>query len=268
MTWMIVAFALAALAAYLVFFRKPAPRELVIRVESSVSNGSAEETNSEAEEKDNWEKFDFYRAKMLPAKGRYRINYEDQRGFKTERDIEVKRVHECDGKYAVDAHCLLRNAHRSFLSERVAKAVNLDTGEIVENLAGDAIAQYADTGEARALSAINKEWMGVAVLVFVCRADGQMRQPERAVVAEYLKRHCADMSLDDGDLDSAIKALGEPDLKEFKRIIRDLKDAGDQERLTDLLGCAKRIVETQKSVAPMEKAALEMLQDAVVRSTG
>jgi hypothetical protein len=30
-----------------------------------------------------------------------------------------------------------------------------------------------------------------------------------------------------------------------------------------LLDCAKRIVETQKTVAPMEKAALEILEEAV-----
>lgn len=264
MTW-IVGLALAAIAIYLAFFRKPAPREGVIRVETSISPTTKELDHIEVEgdEKDNWEQFDFYRAKMLPAKGRYRINYEDQRGLKTERDIEVKRVHECEGKYAIDAHCLLRNAHRSFLGERIEKAVNLDSGEIVEDLARDAIAQYGDSGEGRALSAIDKEWMGVAVLVFVCRADGQMRKAERTIVAEYLKRHCTDVLLDEAELDSAIKALGEPDHKEFKRIIRDLKAAGDRDRLTDLLDCAKRIVETQKTVAPMEKAALEILEEAV-----
>src|SRR5512135_2487595 len=45
-----------------------------------------------SEEKDNWENFDFYNAEIRPATGRYLINYEDQRGLKTERRIEVKRV--------------------------------------------------------------------------------------------------------------------------------------------------------------------------------
>lgn len=264
MSW-IVGLALAAIAIYFAFFRKPKPHEIVIRVETSFSSDAREviRDDAEGEEKDNWEQFDFYRARMLPAKGRYRITYVDQHGLKTERDIEVKRVHECEGKYAIDAHCFLRNAHRSFLGECIGKAINLDSGEIVENLARDAIAQYSDSGEGRALSAIDKEWMGVAVLVFVCRADGQMRKAERAIVAEYLKRHCTDVPLDDAELDSAIKALGEPDHKEFKRIIRDLKTAGERDRLTDLLDCTKRIIGTQKNVAPMEKAALEILEGAV-----
>ena len=108
------------------------------------------------------------------------------------------------------------------------------------------MAQYNDSGEGRALAAIDKEWMGVAVLVFVCRADGQMRKAERAIVADYLKRRCTDAPLDDMELDSIIKSIGEPDHREFKRIIRDLKTAGDREQLSDLLDCAKRIVGTQK----------------------
>jgi hypothetical protein len=255
---------LAALAIYLIVFRKPKSNEIVIRVETSITQSTSDATiaaSGEAE-KDNWERFDFYSARILPAKGRYRINYEDQSGLKTERDIEVKRVHENAGKYAIDAHCSLRNAHRSFINERVQKAVNLDNNEIVENLALDAVVQYNDSAEGRALAAIDREWKGVAILVFVCRADGQMRKAERAIIADYIKRHRNDVTLDDTELDTAIKAFGEPDHREFKRIIRDFKAAGDHERLNDLFECAKQIVGTQKTAAPMEKAALEILKEA------
>lgn len=263
MSW-IIGFALAAFATYFMYFRKQKSSEVVIRSDSSVTQSAAESKfiDVEGEDSDNWEQFDFYNATMLPATGRYRIAYEDQRGLKTERDIRVKRVHERGGSYAIDAHCELRNAHRSFLGDRIESAVNLDSGEIVGNVASDAISQYADSGAGRALSAIEKEWMGVSVLIFVCKQDGQMRKSERFIIAEYLKKYCSSTQLDDTELDSAIKALGEPDQKEFKRIVRDLKDAGDKVRLTDLLNYAKRIVDTQKTIDPMEKAALEILEIA------
>lgn len=213
-------------------------------------------------EKDNWERFDFYNAIMIPAKGRYRINYEDGRGLKTERDIQVKRVHENDGQYAIDALCLLRNAHRCFLEHRIQKAVNLDTGEILGDLASDAIAQYTDSHEGRTWAAIDKEWKAISILTFVCRADGQMRKAERVIIADYLKRHCADALLDDAALDSAIKFTYEPDQKEFMRIVSDLKTAGDREYLKDLLDCATRITQTQKTLSPMEKACLEIIAEA------
>lgn len=264
MSW-IVWLVLAAIALHLVFFRKQKRHEIVIRVESSVLSSAVDinAVNAEVDAKDNWESFDFYRAKMIPANGRYRITYEDQLGLKTDRDIVVKRVHEHDGRYAIDAHCLLRNEHRSFLGEGIKKSVNLDSGEIVADLACDAICQYAESGEGLALSAIDKEWMGVAVLIFVCRADGQMRKSERIIVANYLKKYCSNVLFEDDKLDSAIRALGNTDQKEFKRIIRDLKSAGEHGRLIDLLDCAKQIVATQKTIDPIEKAALEILEEAV-----
>jgi len=236
-------------------------RDLSIKMRETKE--SAGEVASEGEEKDNWERFDHYRAVVIPAKGRYRIIYEDQRELKTERDIEVKRVYDCDGKFAIDAHCFLRDAHRSFLGDRIRKAVNLDSGEVVQDLARDAMAQYKNSGEGRAQEAIARERTGVAILLFVSRADGQMRREERDIISEYLVRRCSDLPLDKVELDSAIKVLSDPDNKEFKRIVRELRADGDDERLVDLFSCAKRIVETQKAVAPMEQAALEILQEAI-----
>lgn len=222
-----------------------------------------ENIGNEFEQKDNWERFNYCGIEQ-PAIGRYRIIYEDQNGLKTERDIVVKRAHESiDGKYAIDAHCQLRNAHRTFINDRIRNAVNLDSGEIVEDLAINAMAQYDASDEGRVWAAINKEGVGVAILLFVCRADGQMRKAERVIVAEYINKYCADTSLDESILDSSIKSLLEPDQKIFKRLVRDLKNDGDQERLINLLDCAKRIVATQKKVDPIEKAAIEIIQKAI-----
>jgi hypothetical protein len=64
--------------------------------------------------------------------------------------------------------------------------------------------------------------------------------------------------------DDAIKAIMEPDSKEFKRIVRDLKNAGERDRLTDLLDCAIRIVGTQRTVALMERAAVDILKNSLL----
>jgi tellurite resistance protein len=138
----------------------------------------------------------------------------------------------------------------------------------VENVALDAIAQYNNSGRGKAFAAINQEWAGVSVLAFVCRADGQMRKEERAIIADYIKRHNTKETFDDAalnaELDDAIKAIMEPDSKEFKRIVRDLKNAGERDRLTDLLDCAIRIVGTQRTVALMERAAVDILKNSLL----
>lgn len=257
--------ALLGAIAYIVYLKFATRRnEVIIHVETTQELGANEERTSPIDEdKDNWERFDFYLARMLPACGKYRIKYEDQRGLKTEREIEVKRVYEIGGKYAFDAHCLLRGAHRSFIDDRISDAINVETGELVSSVARNALDQYISSDEGRVLAAIDREWVGVALLLYVCRADGQMRKPERAVVAEYLKQRCSDLNLSDLELDAAIKNAGEPDNREFKRFIRELVNAGKNDQLKDIRDCAIRIVSTQKTVSPLEKAALEMLTEAV-----
>lgn len=261
--WMIIVVAIVAWLFYKFGQSKTQTHEIIIRTEIATSKSVDNENSDQDEAKDNWETFNFYSAKLIPAKGRYRITYTDQRGLTTERDIDIKRVHEDNGKYAVDALCHLRGAHRSFIDDRIISAVDLDSGEVVSSVAQHAIAQYQESGEGKVWSAIGREWQAIQILAFVCRADGRMLKAERAVVIDYLKRHCTDLPHDDDAIDKAIKEIGEPDQREFKRIIADMKAAGDRDRLRDVLDCAKRIVATQKIIDPMEKAAIEILENAV-----
>ena len=240
-------------------------RYLSSPVEKQRSDTDSIEIDDEAllEEKDNWETFDLYSAKLLPATGRYKISYQDQTGLKTERIIRVKRVHESLGEYAIDAHCELRNAHRTFINSRVQKVVNVDTGEVVSSLANHALAQYQESGEGQVLAAIEKNWLGVAILIFVCRADGQMRKEERNIVAEYLNKCSLELELDAFELDRLIKTIGDVDYREFKKIVTSLKKVGEIDSLKLILGCAEKIVATQKIIDPMEKVALDFISEAV-----
>ena len=211
---------------------------------------------------DNWEQFNFYKAQVIPARGRYHINYTDQRGLTTERDITIKRAYDDNGKFSMAAFCHLRNAHRNFIDDRVNSAVDLDTGEIVGSVARHAIGQYVESDEGRADEALGREIRGVLLLVFVSRADYRMMKDERAIIVEYIKRRCHDIEIDDEELDHTIKTIGTIDQREFKKIIRDMKAAGDIDRLRDITDCAKRIIATQKTSDPLEKAAIEILESA------
>lgn len=217
------------------------------------------------QEKDNFESFDFYSAQRLEACGSYRINYTDQRGLSTDREIEVKRIHSSGDDYAIDAHCRMRDSHRSFINSRIKKAVDLETGEVVENVAKHAIAKYDHSAAGRTWTAIQKEFSAVMIMSFVCRADGKMMKAERAIVADYVKRRNPDLICDDTMLEEAIKSLSTPTNKDFRRLIGDLKSNGEYDRIDDLLDCARRIVSTQKTIDPMETAALEILASAAER---
>lgn len=240
------------------------------RMTITLTSASDESDNDSFDDKDNWEGFNYYQSVVVPATGRYRIKYTDQLSKKTEREISVKRVYDDRGTYAINAHCMMRNANRSFLNERIQSAINLETGEMVSDVARDAIQQFATSSEGIAyehervaMAEIGKEWSGICILMYVAKADGQMVKKERAIIAEYLKAYCPVKNISDDVLDNTIKQLGAPDQREFKKLIKQIKESGDMAKLKMLLDCAGKIVGTGKTAAPFERAALEVLQQAV-----
>lgn len=208
------------------------------------------------------EKFDFAGAKILPACGYYNITYTNRNGITTNRNISVSRVYENNGKFVVDAYCHLHASRRSFFYYRINRAVDLDTGQFVNCLAQSAMINFNDIGIQEIWNTIDNEMMGLYLLGFICCTDRRMLKRERAIIADYLKCRRPDIVLADEQLERLLKRLGMPDPRQFKRIVSDMKAAGDISRLRDITDCAKRIVASQKTVDPLEKAAIETLEAA------
>lgn len=213
-------------------------------------------------DKDNWEQFNFYGSEMLPATGNYHIVYIDQRGMTTERNISIKRAYNDSGKYAVNAMCHLRGAHRSFIDDRIQKAIDTDTGEIVDSVAKHSIQQYENTEVGQMWKAIGGQSVYLYVLCFICKADGRMLKAERNLIAEFIKTRCPDIVFNDIELDNAVKTMGAPDFREFKRLIIKMRSE-DLDTLKQINEYSKRIVATQKSIDPLEKAALDTLDHVI-----
>lgn len=58
-----------------------------------------------------------------------RIRYVDERGNRTQRDIAIYPLGATDRRF--QAYCSLRRDTRDFLFERIERATDLDTGEIL-----------------------------------------------------------------------------------------------------------------------------------------
>lgn len=210
-------------------------------------------------------KFNFAGAKILPASGYYNITYTNRHGITTNRNISVSRVYENNGKFVIDAYCHLRASRRSFFEHRINRAVDLNTGQFVNNVAQHAITSFDDALIQKTWETMSYEMMGLYLLEFICCADRRMLKTERSIVADYLKRRRPDIVLDDEQLERILKRLGTPDPRQFKRIVSDMKASGDIARLREIADCAKRLVATPKTADPLEKAAIEIPEEACAR---
>ena len=210
-------------------------------------------------------KFNFAGAEIIPAGGYYNITYTNRYGVTANRNISVSRVYENTGKFVIDAYCHLRASRRSFFEHRINRAVDLNTGQFVNNVAQHAIASFDGATIQATWQTIGPDMMALYLLAFICCTDRRMLKTERSIVGCYLKHRRPDIVLDDEQLERILKRLGAPDPRQFKRIVADMKASGDIARLREIADCAKRLVAPPKTADPLEKAAIEILEEACAR---
>ncbi len=63
-----------------------------------------------------------------------RFKYQDAKEWETERIVDVEAIDDVKGSPAIIGHCRLRNAARTFLIKRIRDCVDLETGEIVQDV--------------------------------------------------------------------------------------------------------------------------------------
>lgn len=64
----------------------------------------------------------------------FRIEYADEDGVVTERDIYVDRIRDRSDFYMMDCWCFRRNEKRTFRSDRVISARNVDTNRKLKDI--------------------------------------------------------------------------------------------------------------------------------------
>ena len=109
------------------------PVKFVITTEyrTSQTESGKVEPNSDH---DNWEGafWDVQSPRNITAN--LQIDYQDGAGSRTTRNIRVMKYGPWDGGAILWAYCNLRQANRTFRTDRIISCTDLDTGEIIENL--------------------------------------------------------------------------------------------------------------------------------------
>lgn len=85
-------------------------------------------------DKDNWEGSFWEVQQPFPSKATLRIKYEDGVGKQTERVVDVRQFGTDVNGYILIGHCRMRNATRTFRTDRIKKCIDEETGEIVSDV--------------------------------------------------------------------------------------------------------------------------------------
>jgi len=186
------------------------------------------------------------------------IDYCDAKGDKTRRGVSVRQFDNDLYGGMVIGHCLLRNATRTFRFDRIKACVDMETGEVVDDIKSYLNDLYEKSPD-RLTDLLVSDYIDILkVLYFIAKADGQYMASEKKVIADYLRQLMRDNRLTDTMVNSAIRGVSVPSFPAFKLALGRVLKGGwvDPEKLKE---CCYDIVKTQKTIHPNEQAALDYI---------
>jgi len=198
-----------------------------------------------------------FAADSIPVSLTLTFSYRDSQGADTQRTVDVKKFYPGTKIGFFDGYCNLRNSNRTFRTDRVSKCFDAQTGEIIQDLFGYLSQAANNSPFARGRKLVNERRDVLMVLLFLAKADGQLRAAERSVIANACNQ-ITDQHWTDDDIKAALSSMDTPSRQAFNLAVGRV--ARDHELpLGTIMDAAKAIVATQKAVHPAEQEALDYI---------
>ena len=221
-------------------------------------DGETETENDKDKDKDTWEGSFWDASDPIKLTAHIEIDYVDGNKYTTTRTVRVREFDSALHGGIIMGHCELRNATRTFRFDRIKKCIDIETGEVVSDIKKYLNAKYEQSPE-KSSDILAVDYIDVLkVIYFVAKADGQYRKEEKEVIAQYVRTLIRDERITTKIIDDILIEIDVPTMQGFKLALgRVLKGGEINPEL--LATCCQEIVDTQKSVHPMEKEALDYI---------
>lgn len=192
------------------------------------------------------------------------IRYERSSGEVTERDVSVTDF----DPFTISGHCHLRERYRSFRIFDIRECYDTATGEVVakDQLSEYLYELYKKTSRYTLERLMTTDFPVLDILVFIAKADGQIRAAERKVIATACKVFTHDLRITESQANDAINRTAALSLHSFKVAVGRINKLGDAAVKRKLLAASRTIIGTQKNVTPGEQEALDYMATRFARN--
>ncbi len=197
-------------------------------------------------------------ADPVPVAAYIEITYRDASGTVTCRRIRTREFDRANANGYLTAHCEMRGAYRTFRMDRVQRAIDAETGEVLSSLHTFLSAKYDASPERAMERTLSDADLELNVLMYIARADGSFRKAEKDLILQFLRARMNDERVDEATLTKQLAVYGTGSVHVFKREVGKLA-ALPAERREALHTLASRLIATQKTVHPAEQEALAYL---------
>lgn len=248
---------------------RPIPRpqyEIPIKITVSYHDEEYGHQPRESIDKDEWEGSFWEVAQPLPAKAKLRLRYTDGAGRRTERTVDARQFGGIGSNTLIIGHCNMRDATRTFRSDRIESCIDEETGEIVTDVRAYLQTKYDQSPDRTRDLLLEGEYDTLRVLLYMGKADGQLRAAEKAVIRDTCVAITKDSRLTDGTIDDLLTNMDVPTLQAFKLAVGRLAKR-DQAAQVVVMTAAEKVVATQKTVHQAEQEALDYMKKRFTTGT-
>ena len=248
--------------------------EYVLNIEYSYDDEKQEKKQKQYDNFEGW----FYDevSDYINIKKKLSIKYKDGQGQVTKRDIDVYKFGRTSYGGFILAVCNLRNANRSFRTDRILECIDLETGEFIKDVASFLENEYLKTDEykniqikqqkqeekAKEVKYYNDFWDKyntlLKIIVYMVKCDGTYNKREKAIVREvfeYLENN--NELITDKFLNKVVKNIKMPTERGFK--VNVTKFIKENKFDIDIVELAKNIISTQNTIHPREQEMIKFL---------
>lgn len=201
-----------------------------------------------------------------PIAGNLKINYQDFRGARTEREIDLRAFAAGPPPYLAGI-CKLRGGYRTFKIDRIAYAVDIDTGEEIGDLPAWLQRRYDQAPERAWEKLLADDMPALRLLLYVAKADGQFTTKERDVVVDFCQTISARPDITRQQMNSIMRDLPATSITTYRRLCGEVAKLPEAKRAL-VVKAAHDIVATQRTMATEEKEALEYLDKRISGAKG
>tara|TARA_R110002072_G_scaffold113009_2_gene242427 strand:- start:2219 stop:2725 length:507 start_codon:yes stop_codon:yes gene_type:complete len=163
----------------------------------------------------------------------------------------------------LNAYCHLRHAYRSFRTDRVIRCVDLETGEVVKDVAGHLRNRHTKS-PSRVLEMLMRNQRDVIrVLGYLARVDGPFDDATSKIVADYVAGLASDENVTPSIVVHASALVGKTTLRGFKAAVGRVVNSGSVNPIL-FAGCCRDVAEADGKITTKEQEALDYIDRRIL----
>jgi hypothetical protein len=231
---------------------------LMVRGRISSRNNTRRQNNG-LSARDAWEGSFWDTKNPVALRVALRIKYRNQNNETTHRVVSVRQFDRANRTGLIIGHCHLRDATRTFRMDRILECVDMETGEVVDDVYAYLTEKYQTSPEYNRDQLSTEQYDVLRIIFYVGKADGQLRAAERVIIRDTCRAIAGDDRITDDMIDEMFSGMGTPSPQSFKLAVGRLQNRPHNEKMR-IIDASESIIATQKEAHPVEAEAIGYLR--------